>query len=276
MATRKKKASKKADTKVETTGATSKAKKSASRPRKTSAKKQAETKVAAVKKPEPPPAPEPQPDPPSPPVATEPEPPREETKDEKRARMRAERIMRAKKEAAARRARENGEIVEPEQHKAPRPVVASVPAKAPEEKKGEKPVLRVVRENNEPVDLTEARNIKEHKEVTVSFDSGLCWKYQAKNERRNAIAEKIKTQVVAAFQEQLRQQIVKSVQASPEWLKANDEANSVLNEILESVEPTLPKGYAVTSIEPKDNTVVAKYGPDKIGRRYKMALRQGD
>lgn len=150
----------------------------------------------------------------------------------------------------------------------------AVPAATEEE--STTPALRVVKndDSKKPIDLSEARRKKmetEKESLTVQFPEALAWKYQAMAERRNGITAIIQRQVVAAFEQKLQAQIRAACAASPAWIQANDAMHSVINEIIEQVEPTLPGGYAVDLIEPKDHTAVVKYNPEGVGKRMKLS-----
>ena len=256
--------------------------------------------------PEPEPTPMPEPEPPKPEPESELQTfevplPEEQLVKERRAQNRADRMVdrqRKIEEARARGAAEDAErerrqavlaeekrnrvrarqarqqAMQLEQERKARGEPEQEPACEVAQEENTPPALRVVKSTEKPIDLSEARRKRAEKEdatFTVDFPEALSWKYMTMQERRNGLTAIIQRQVVAAFQKKLEAQILATCKASPAWVQANDEMHVVINEILDTIEPSLPEGYSVDIIEPKDHTAVVKHNPAGVGKRMKLS-----
>lgn len=95
---------------------------------------------------------------------------------------------------------------------------------------------------------------------------------------RNAVRKPIKEKYQAALNAQIdkiRQTLQKSCDEEVEKALADDEGYkkaageeaAFINDILSDLAPGLPRGYAVTRLEPENGRVIAEYEPDQVGRK---------
>jgi hypothetical protein len=83
------------------------------------------------------------------------------------------------------------------------------------------------------------------------------------DEAKKAIVEPLK----ALYEQELRKRINTVVDADPGCKKAHNERVKCINEVLDKVAGSLPKGYAVSSINPEKANIVAELNPEKVETR---------
>jgi len=98
----------------------------------------------------------------------------------------------------------------------------------------------------------------------------LRWKLAALNSEHNAIVNGIRQKVLTQLKPQIDQACHDAIQNDAKARSSQIDVNACINEIIEVLEPNLPKGYSITKLNPakdEDGQVEARYNPDGVGKR---------
>lgn len=106
--------------------------------------------------------------------------------------------------------------------------------------------------------------------IELPIPEALKYKLLYWEDRRRELGEAVKRSVLKDVQEYLQKKYSEALKSSTPYNDATRAFESAVNELLVTVQPALPQGYAVEKVLTERGAVVAQYNPEAANKRFRI------
>jgi hypothetical protein len=111
-----------------------------------------------------------------------------------------------------------------------------------------------------------AADNKTNGHIKFAIPEALKYKLLYRESEYKKLVEPIKQRV----QQELQALVAKAIKSDSRVSSAATQLEACVNEILDTVQPSLPEGYAVVFLASNEGAVVAKHAPEQVGKRFQL------
>jgi hypothetical protein len=108
-----------------------------------------------------------------------------------------------------------------------------------------------------------AERVKKQEPFYLPMDELFRWKTEALDRRLTQAIEKIKAPLIKAAEDMVRSRLEQAKKVNKECVDAQAAFVAVTNEVVATVRPSLPEGYAVTLLEGEKGRIKVEYNPEQ-------------